>query len=248
MKEQDLIRAMGTVNLGKKAENEILNKTLNCLHEKEYQIMPKKRICVTAAAAILAISTVAYAATGIITSWSGASSSIPEYTSFPSSQQITEDIGYAPKMVESFRNGYNFDSADIVDNSLNDDSGDSVEKFKSISVGYTKGQDEVIFSADKFNSEMELSGDMLTAINGIPLYYSSYSNKLVPPDYELTDADKKAEESGELVFSYGSDQVSISQVQGLVWEEDGIRYGFTQIDGALSAEELVEMAEEIIRK
>ena len=60
--------------------------------------------------------------------------------------------------------------------------------------------------------------------------------------------DKKAEANGELVFSYGSSKVEIKEVQSVLWAEDGIHYCLMQIDGKLSADELAEMAKEIIEK
>lgn len=75
-----------------------------------------------------------------------------------------------------------------------------------------------------------------------------YTNKLVPPDYKLTDEDKKAKENGELVFSYGSDKVEIIEVQSAVWTEDGVHYLLMQMDGKLSADELADMAAEAIEK
>lgn len=246
MKKQDLISAVSTVNLGEKAENEILNKTLKYAYKKECRTMSKKKICAIAAAAALAIGAVAYAASGTITMWCGSSASTPEYDSFPTSQQITKDIGYAPKMVETFSNGYTFAGATIVNNALKDESGNSVEKFKSVSVDYKNDDDKVIFSADKFESEIDMSDEVIDEVNGIQLHYSSYTNKVVPSGYELTDEDKQAEENGDLVFSYGSSEVMICEVQGLTWKQDGIQYNLTQIDGKLSADELTEMAVEII--
>ncbi len=63
----------------------------------------------------------------------------------------------------------------------------------------------------------------------------------------MTDDDKKAEENGELVFSYGSSKVEISEVQSVSWRNNGIQYQLLQIDGKLSAKELVDMAAEVIR-
>lgn len=249
MKKQELINAIGTVNLDDKAKNRILKRTLSQAHKKECGKMSKKKICaIAAAAAVFAIGIVAYAANGIITSWEGSSSAIPEYNSLPAAHQLAKDIGYEPKIPESFKNGYSFENARIVNNRLKDDSNISVEKFKSVAADYKKGANTVMLSVDKFNSYVDLSGDITININGTELYYTSYTNKIVPPDYRLTDEDIKAEENGELVFSYGSDRVYISQVQGLTWKQDGMQYNFTQIDGELSSDELIEMAAEIINK
>ena len=56
----------------------------------------------------------------------------------------------------------------------------------------------------------------------------------------------KDEESGKYVFSYGSDRVEISQVQGVEWEQDGIYYNITEIDSPLDKQGLINMAKEVI--
>ena len=65
---------------------------------------------------------------------------------------------------------------------------------------------------------------------------------------ELTEEDKKAKESGELVFSYGSSEVEIVKVQSLSWKKDSLHHNMMQMDGKLSQRELVEMATEVIKQ
>ena len=159
-----------------------------------------------------------------------------------------KDIGYETVLIDSFENGYTFKDGSIVNNNFEDENGGSVEKFKSVSFDYEKDGDKVIFSQDKFNSEMSMAGDVIKTVNGTDIYYYSYTNKVVPADYELTDEDKKAEENGELVFTYGSSEVEIKQVRHVSWVKDGILCQLLQIDGKLSSDGLVKMAEEILNK
>ena len=113
---------------------------------------------------------------------------------------------------------------------------------------YGKGGDKVFFSQDKYNSIIEPSGGVIATIDGIDVYYFNYTNKLVPPGYKFTDEDKKAEANGELVFSYGSSKVEINEVQSVSWTVDDMHYELMQIDGKLSANELADMAAEVIMK
>lgn len=246
MNKQDFLNAMNKVNISSEAEQRIMSQAINFNQKKESVTMSKKKIGIIAVAATLVMGIAAYASSEIIASWNGSSSSTPEYTSLPTTEEIVSDIGYAPVLIEEFENGYVFDNASIVRNDLRDDSGESVEKFKSVTMRYEKGNDKVLMSADRFNSEMEASGEVVANIDGIDINYDSYTNKVVPPDYELTEEDKKAEENGELVFSYGSSDVSVSEVQNLSWEQNGIHYSFTCIDNNISVDELVNMAKEII--
>ena len=208
----------------------------------------KKKISVIAAVAVLALGTTVFAASGIISKWYSSSSSDPEYKSLPTAQQVKKDIGYDAVLISEFENGYAFKDGSIVNNDLADEDGNSVEKFKSISFDYEKNGDTVIFSQDKFNSKIDMDGNVIKTVDGTDIYYYSYTNKIVPADYKMTDEDKKAEADGELIFSSGSSDIRISEVQSVTWVKDNIQYQLMQMDGALSRDELADMAEEVISK
>lgn len=209
---------------------------------------PKKSFILIAAAVTLILGFTAFAASGIVKTWTGRSSSIPDYKTLPSQAQTEKDIGYSAVLIDSFDNGYKFENGNIVKNNISDENGKSLEKFKSVSFRYEKKGDKVYFSQEKYISETEQEGELIANENGTDIYYHSYTNKLVPPDYKLTDEDKKAEENGELVFSYGSSRVEVSEVQSVSWEKDGVHYLLMQCDGKLSPEELCDMAKEAINK
>ena len=129
---------------------------------------------------------------------------------------------------------------------MKDENNNSIEKFKSVSFDYEKDDDIVIFSQDKYNSQAELQGSVAKTVGDTDIYYYSYTNKFVPADYTLTDADKRAEANGDLVFSYGAAEVEISEVQSATFVKDGTQYQLLQINGKLSGDELVKMAEELV--
>ena len=208
----------------------------------------KKKIAIIAVAATLVMGITVLAASGFISQWFSSSSSIPDYKTLPTAEQVVKDIGYEAVIIDEFANGYKFDNGSVVDNVLTDDNGKAVEKFKSVTFRYLKDNDEVLFSQDKVNSQVETNGEVVANVDGVDVYYHSYTNKLVPPDYKMTDEDKKAEETGELVFSYGSSKVEIIEIQSESRKKDDMSYQLLQIDGKLSADELVEMAKEVIGK
>jgi hypothetical protein len=210
----------------------------------------KKRIFLLAAAVVMALGITAFAASGIISTWYSSSSSIPDYRSLPSAEQVRKDIGYDVKLIEHFSNGYSFKNGRIVKNKLEDDNNQTVEKFKSVAFCYQKGKDEVEFTQDQYQSETETAGAVAETVNGVDLYYYRYVNKIVPPDYQLSEEDKKAEENGELVFSYGSDEVKLITWQHVTWSIGDMHYELFQEvnDDSLSKEEIIEMAKEVVLK
>ena len=215
---------------------------------KQTTMRLKKKILPLLIAATLTIGVTAVAATGKISMWTGSSASRADYTSLPTSEQITKDVGYRPVLIDTFENGYCFKKGNIIKNSFKDDNANVIENFKSVSFDYQKNGDVVLFEQQKFNSKLTPSGDIIATVNGTNLYYVHYINKVVSDDYELTEQDKKDQASGKLVFSYddSASQIDVSQVQSVNWNKDDIQYDLLQIDGKLSAGELADMAKEVI--
>ncbi|RDY22482.1 signal peptide protein [Romboutsia maritimum] len=205
----------------------------------------KKRIIV-AVVATMALGSTVFAA-GKIFSIVGSSSNIPTYTSIPTEKQINDDFGFNPKLVKEFNNGYKFISGHTVYNEGLDEKGNSVAKTKSLDFNYEKGNDKLsLYIENGMLGERSKKEVIVDNYNNIDLYYQSYANKSVPPDYKLTEQDKQDELSGKYVFSYGSQKEEVSQVQSLSWMQDGVNYSFLVIDSNLSQNELVEMAHQTI--
>ena len=227
-----------------------VNRTIDsAYYERTVNFMKsKKRIALIAAATVCVLGITAFAASGIISIWNSSSSGIPEYKSLPTAEQIMKDIGYEAVTIEKFANGYKFDNGSIVDNALADENGKIAEKFKSVAFRYEKDGDEVLFSQDKYTSDVEKFGEVMATVAGVDVYYHSYTNKFVPSDYKMTEEDIRAKGNGEIEFSYGSEKVQIIEVQSVSWKKNGIHSHLMQMDGKLSADELVEMAQEVIEK
>ena len=249
MKVNELKNAVNRIEISEKMQNEILQKVNSAGQGKEEKFMkPKKKIFIVAVAAMLVLGLTAFAASTIISSWYSSSSSIPDYKTLPSAEQCIKDIGYKPVLIETFKNGYVFKNGSVVSNNLENEDGKSVEKFKSVSFDYEKDGDIVVFSQNKFNAEaFDSVGDVISTVDDVDIYYYSYKNKNVPANYQMTDEDKKNEASGKLIFSWGSDEVKITDVQFVSLKKDGVLYQLMQIDGKLSAAELSDMAKEVIK-
>lgn len=224
----------------------------NCIdsaptERKIYVMKAKMKYMLAAVVAIVALATTALAASGTIAMWNGHSASAPDFTTLPTTQECAEVISFEPVLMEQFENGYTFTEGSVVFNDMTSESGQSLESFNSLSFRYEKNGDQVLFSQFKCNTEIKQSGSITANVDDINIFYHSYDNKVVPADYEMTDADKLAEASGALVFSWGTDAVEIIRVQSVGWFKDGIHYTLMQMDGALIPAELTNMAAEIIK-
>lgn len=218
-------------------------------NERKICIMTHKtKALLVAVCAMLILGITAFAASGIITTWYSSSSLVDAFYELPESEKLADEIGYEVVLIEEFENGYEFNRGHVVNNRLADDNNNTVEKFKSTTFYYEKDGDRVIYSQDRFESDVPFDGSMVCSENGVDVYYNTFVNKFVPGNYELTEEDKRAEANGELVFSYGASEVGIITVQSVGFEKDGVRHSLMQMDGELTKENLVEMAKEIINK
>lgn len=228
--------------------HEKLCSTLNGLErEKKMKRLSVKKGVIIAAAAVLVVGSAAFASSGAIRTISGGSSAIPDYRSVPDTQRLEDKMGAAPKIVDKFSNGYAFSDGSDMKNKISDEEGGPTTKFNSITCRYTKDGDRLIFSADA-EPEAHENDEPETAevYNGINIGYISYTGKFVPVEYELTEQDLIDQENGDVVFSYGTDEVEIYQIQGVHWEQDGIYYSITAMSSPLDKTALVDMAKEVI--
>lgn len=214
--------------------------------QKVRWIKLRKTIAIVVAATMI-LGITAYAATVILNGRSSHSYNIPSYYSVPDAQTLQSDIGFAPKIVTGFSNGYRYKSGHIVNSEDYAEDGSVFERYKGLSCVYTNGTDNVHFYADMAAAGIQLQPpETADVYKGCDLLYYSYTNKLVPPNYEMTPRDKEDEQSGRLVFSWGSSEVKLSEVQSLAWEYNGINYVLNVSDSPVSKEELLQMAREII--
>ncbi len=217
--------------------------------ERKINIMTHKtKIALVAICATLILGITAFAASSIITTWYSSSSPADEFYELPAGEKLADEIGYDVVLIDTFENGYEFNRGHVVNNRLADDGNNTVEKFKSTSFDYEKDSDRVIYSQDKFESDMPLAGEVICTENGINIHYTTFVNKFVPANYKLTEEDKRAEANGELVFSYGTAEVEIITVQDISFEKDGVRHSLMQMNGELTKDQLVDMAKEIINQ
>lgn len=244
MREQDLKRALGRVSLSEEGRQRIMETSRQRLRRKENPMMKKKKLAFVAIAAVC-ILTVGAVAAGSAGVWYSSSSARPEYTSLPTQAQMDADVGYHGTAVETFSNGYAFQDANVVRNTLETDG--QQEKFKSLSLRYEKDGAQVDLSLDQYSGAEDHEGQPAGSHGGVDLYAQAFVNRVVPEDYVKTQEEVALEQAGELCFACdGSDTVADYQVRSVSWTENGVAYSLTQIDGPLTTDDLMAMAGEII--
>lgn len=224
-----------------------LVQTLDGLPERKEGISMKRknvtRLLVAAAvAAVMAVTAIAGGRMLMISSHSYHSD---DFRKLPAASWAEEKIGAEPKLLGEFSNGYAFDHGSIRENEFESEGNSRTHAYTSLNLTYAKEDDRVDLSMDGVSQSMPTDAARIEQ-DGLTLYYTSYTNKIVPTDYDETAEDKAAVESGELVISWGADEVEVMEFQGLSWEQDGVRYLLYGHDMALDRDGLAAMACELM--
>ena len=231
----------------------VLNQSGSASERKSKMTKSQRWKTILAAIAAVMILTVgAYAANRRITSVfsSGPSISSPTYRTLPSEEQCRKDAGFVPILLEQFENGYAFLQGSVVANQFVDEENLPVEEYRSFSFLYEKGDDRVYFEQEHYTSEVtdrNLAQETRT-VDGVGLNYHCSRYKVVPETYRPTEEEQKAQAEGSLSFGYGDPDVKIEEykTQILYWQDGGRHCQLFQMNGALSANDLFEMATECI--
>ena len=109
-----------------------------------------------------------------------------------------------------------------------------------------EGEEDILVSGSRISLGETGTPDAVLALeDGTELYYSKLVNKFVPPDYEITEEEKKLQEEGKLNVAYGSQEVEIKNSESVFWRQNGVSYCLFRFGDELNAEEMLAMAREI---
>lgn len=169
------------------------------------------------------------------------SHSTKEFTSIESVANYAEKLGFTPKYVASFDNGFTFMEGGTGEtNGLDSEGNPTGKTYQTLNLTYRN-------DADKWVSLNIKNGNpYVDAGQGYEEGYSSNVYKFVPPDYELTAEDIKAQEDGSMYISYGSSEVEINIMENYSWQDNGLYYSLTSADCDFGEEEMAHMAEQIM--
>ena len=241
-----------------KIENDRIKKRRDS--EKEAVIMKfQKRKVALAAAVIVAIGSITCYATGKMTGLMVGSSHLTEVSEYSGLAAAEEKAGFETGMPETFSSGYVFKNVNTGEGKAVDAEGNGIPGTEYIDVfmTYEKDGSEITASImpelkeepaeEEEDAEAKAPEASETReIGGITVSYYETTMKVVPPDYELTEQDKKDMENSNFTISYGSDQVYVQKVRSIDWKADGKAYNLLDMEGAVDAGTLFSMAQDVI--
>lgn len=208
-----------------------------------------KKIAVAAGTMCILGSAVVMAA-GHFKGFISSSTALEEFSSYEELEQVAENyqIPFAIQAPEQFANGYVFEKGYPVHVAGMDEGNNETKLPTEISLTYKKdGMLDVTLNEYASRAGEEMTGT-LHEKESVSYYYTKQDCLFVPPSYELTEEEKAASEAGTLQVSYGTDTIEKTSYSSVQWQADGISYLLMSFESALSEEEMVEMASEVMGK
>lgn len=180
-------------------------------------------------------------------------SGMTHYTSsqFSDMDKVMDKAGFEMDVKESFHNGFTFDKVYVEDTRGLDENDREVLKYRQVQVNYRNADgirlclfahpdiEEIIDSESPVAQTAQIGGVTVT------YYHDHY--KFVPPDYQLSEAEKQWQEIPGNHISYGSDAVEETDVGFACWEKDGVRYSIMDSGAKVTPQILFAMAKELMQ-
>lgn len=209
-----------------------------------------KKVAVAALGVCLLTGGACYAAGQVATQYITVGGVESYCTNFGDLSSLEEEAGIKINAVETFANGYTFDSADLDKTAAVGEDDSQLYEFPEIGLRYKNGDlpSISIYAEDvAYYSGSEVVPDIVRECDGIELRYVTIINKFAPADYEWSDEDIANMDNPKYNFAEGASELTILQSQNVSWEKDGVHYHMIGFDLSISAEEMLDMAEEMVR-
>lgn len=213
-------------------------------------LMKKKRMMsiVLAAALSLALAISAYAIFGHRFVVSRDMPNTGEYTDLSDLAQIEKTVGYDVTVPMSFSNGYAFSILTVRGEAVVGETGEVEKEYYGVHVDYTKpGSPNRYLELNPVLGESQPEPTQMRIINGVPVKLNLDHYKTVPENYQKTQEDIAREAEGHFFISFGSDRITEYDIASAEFVLGGVDYMLMDMAAtAATAEDLVQMAEEVI--
>lgn len=231
-------------------EQRIRTKVYCRLKEAEHMKKRNWKKTAIAAAAICVLGSMTVLGLGKTVSIEGGSSPADAIKSYVAAEAKQGSLDEQIKMVEKFSNGYVFKEAVPVAETARDKDGNVTGKETTLHVIYAKeGASDIHAFSGRLSSGLPKNPDAVRILeDGTELLFSNLVTKLVAESYVITDEEKALQEAGKLNIAYDGrtgTEVETSVSSHVTWVQDEITYSIFTNGDTLSADELMDMAQEI---
>ncbi|MDO5418375.1 MAG: hypothetical protein Q4F29_14345 [Lachnospiraceae bacterium] len=231
------------------AEQRILEQIHGQVDERRNQMKySKKRIGIMLAAAFVVIGSITAIGAGKITTLV---SHTYKDEAIHSTAQLTgqgkEKLGAEPKVPERFSDGTAFAEGYLMDVGALDEDGNQVGTYPELMAHYGENGRLSLSISKPIDgmTQQEAEADRTEEYEGITLHARTDHYLFLPPDAEPSEEDRKLQEAGRLMISYGSSEEERKVFQNVSWTEDGLEYTLSTFD-EVDQEAMLALAKEVV--
>lgn len=248
--KEGILAEVSSVPFSETEENRILDAVHQKIGERsKIMKLSKKKMGIVLAAAMIVVGTVTAVAAGRISYLRSGVSLNDEVTEAGQLfDQAEKKLGQKPKAAESLGDGLSFSDGYVTDVEAIDEEGNRVDSYPEVYVHYQGDQQDVTLSVSRPLEnlpETEAEYTLEETYQDILLQGKVDQYLFLPPSQEPSEEDKKLEEEGRLMISYGSETEQREAFKSIAWNEDGLHYLLFSFD-EIGLEELAGYAKEII--
>lgn len=224
----------------------------------EEEMMTKKNIRRSLVAGIcgcLAFAGIALAAASAVRTWTTSNSRNDEVYTYEQVAEVEEKLGFDFRVPVSIAEGYADPEVTIRDNTVSGEDGKALYTYKDAFVSYAKdGAGWISLSASKREDLDQESSqdeaiqvyDETREIDGIAVGVMTQNYKFVPENHELTEEEQAAIDEGNLIVSYGTEEVEEMTMASAYFDIEDVAYVIVDSNGS-DMENMFAMAEKVIR-
>lgn len=150
-------------------------------------------------------------------------------THFDNLPKVVEQVGFSFRAVESFGEDWHFSNFSVYEQQDTDYKNEPVGKpYTAVGLRYRLGKS--VFTYDvmihKVGGDDEYRPTAVSSeeINGVEVFFTEYTLKMVTGDYELTEEDYERIAQGNYSVSNDGETNGYVSFRGAYWIEDGIFY------------------------
>lgn len=206
----------------------------------------KRLAAVALVAAVVITGAVAANGIGVLTFGSSWSNERMNY------EEMQAELTDGAKVPASFSNGFAFDRGVHVYGGEEDGDGNVLRSWTDIESEYKRDGVKLNLSTGEVRddgTDVDAAADAydeVREIGSVTVQYKEDRYKAVPADYEPTAEEQAAIDAGDLQIGYGANEITEQDYQFLRWQQDGVAYTLFGFDLDMTADELFQMAQEII--
>lgn len=235
------------VDFSEQIENQILADVHHQLRKRRRIMKIRgKRTGIIIAAAVMALSAVtAFGAGKIAYLMSGHSINEELHDIDELEKQAKARLGETVKFPEAFSDGTAFASGIVIEVSAYDAEGNQVNSYPETKVFYTNGLNLSVSRPIQGVNHQENTALQSETYQDIQIYGKVDQYLFLPPDVEPSEEEKKLEEEGKLMISYGSSEVERESFTTVSWDEGELHYLISTFE-AKDLGDMMELAKEVI--